>query len=569
MSLPAKTSQIAFLLCLACLSLSRSSAQSLPQWGNLKPGAYGVGFRHVQKYDYARQVKPATDFSGVATVETAYPIQIGIWYPAVKAAQKTPMTFEELQLLALKRERFTPVSPEDRESVRNEIKATAASAEVTAAISDDLVRQILATRTAAYQNARPAPGRFPVVLVGGYTLTAASVLCEYLASQGYVVLVAPTTEAAATQQTSKPQFALNDRVRAFEYLAAEAQTLPFVDPGKLAVIGLNFDGMSALLYQMQNMRAAAVVSINGWETIRPNNEPLFAAPYLNRLKMRVPYLNFHWDQPNTQPADLRLLDSLKYSERFHFVVAGLDHFGLIVNPLAYPFSGTQRKAGYEFLAQSVAHFLDRYLKGNVSAEQFLRNPPEAAGAPAVSLKTAWQQPALPPVPYDAEFAQILWEQKDLARAAKILREARAANPAVQLFGEHELNVYAFRFNRMGRHADALAVRELVAEAYPNSFTALMNLAEALFRVGRHAESEGYYDKAGEIGAGQSVGNRGAAYFNLGCGYSLLGKKEKTLAALEKAISEGFTNRRNYETDEDLAPLRAEARFQELLTRLPK
>jgi len=36
-----------------------------------------------------------------------------------------------------------------------------------------------------------------------------------------------------------------------------------------------------------------------------------------------------------------------------------------------------------------------------------------------------------------------------------------------------------------------------------------------------------------------------------------------------AVNEGFTNRNAYETDEDLAPLRAETRFQELLARLPK
>lgn len=558
---------LACLLCLFCLAARSASAQSFPQWGNLTPGPYAVGFRHIQKYDYARQVKSATDFTGASNGETAYLIQIGLWYPAVKPKKGLPLTYEDFMLLELKRESFTPITPTDRERVRDNVKAIAGLPALRLTISDDVVNQTLETSTASFKDARPASGRFPVILVSGTTITTATVLCEYLASHGYVVLATPTTDAVIIRQATKPQFAIDDSVRALEYLTAEAHTLPFAEPRKLAVIGVNYNSMGALIYQMRNMRAQAVVSINGWETMRPNNERIFAAPYLDRIKMRVPYLNFHWDVP--QPPDLRLIDSLKYSERFLFVVDGLDHVGLINNPLAFPFSGTKRKAGYEFLVRSVESFLDRYVKGVISAEQFLRTKPEANGFATVVLKTDWKQPALPPVPSDTEFAQILWEQKDVARATTIYREARAANPEVQLFGENELDVYIFRFDRLGRKDDVLAIRQLIAEAYPNSFNAQMNLGEALRRASRTEESEKAYDKAMEMGFAPGASNRGVAYFNLGCGYSMLGKKEKALKALEKAVAEGFANRRSYETDPALAPLRAEPRFQLLLAQLPK
>ena len=54
-----------------------------------------------------------------------------------------------------------------------------------------------------------------------------------------------------------------------------------------------------------------------------------------------------------------------------------------------------------------------------------------------------------------------------------------------------------------------------------------------------------------------------------CGYVRLKQIDKALDTLAKAIAEGFTNRNTYETDEDLAPLRTDPRFQELLARLPK
>ncbi len=70
-----------------------------------------------------------------------------------------------------------------------------------------------------------------------------------------------------------------------------------------------------------------------------------------------------------------------------------------------------------------------------------------------------------------------------------------------------------------------------------------------------------------MGLAPSASNRGVAYFNLGCGYSRLGKKEKALKALEQAVAAGFANRWSYETHAALVSLRAEPRFQQLLARL--
>jgi len=567
--LPVAMLRLASLLLLWAASTPGQAAATHEQWGNLKPGPYAVGFRHIQKYDYSRQIKPAVDFAGAPAGQTAYPVQIGLWYPARKPARGLPLAYEDLQLLALQRENFKPVSVADRVSVRNDVRSFARVPEFRVTLTDEDVEKILHTRTAAYPDALPAAGRFPVVLGGGYTITSASVLCEYLASYGYVVLFASTSIEVSTWQGTQPQKALNDRVRAYEFLTAEARTLPFADASKLAVLGLNYDGMTALLYQMENMRANAVISINGWETIRPNNGQILASLYLNRLKMRVPYLNFHWDQPNAQPADLGLVDSLKYSQRYHFIVDGLDHAGLIGNVMALPYAGAKRKAGNEYLFRSVQNFLDRCLKGSAEAERFLRNTPQANGFADVALKTQWQQAALPAAPYDTEFASILWGQKDVARAARVFREARAVNPQVQLFGENELDVYAFRYRQEGRQADELAIRQLVAEAYPRSFAATINLGIAFHASGQGDQALQAFDQAMAQGPPADYPNRGAAYFNLGCGYALAGGKDQAFAALEKAIAEGFRNRRSYETDEDLASLRPDPRFQQLLERLPK
>ncbi|MEW6212635.1 MAG: tetratricopeptide repeat protein [Acidobacteriota bacterium] len=95
------------------------------------------------------------------------------------------------------------------------------------------------------------------------------------------------------------------------------------------------------------------------------------------------------------------------------------------------------------------------------------------------------------------------------------------------------------------------------------------LATSFLHTGRYEEGLKMYEKAFEAGIPPGANTRGVAYFNMACGYARLGQKDKALDALAQAIAEGFTSRNAYETDEDLASLRAEPRFQELLARLPR
>lgn len=56
-------------------------------------------------------------------------------------------------------------------------------------------------------------------------------------------------------------------------------------------------------------------------------------------------------------------------------------------------------------------------------------------------------------------------------------------------------------------------------------------------------------------------------YNLACGYSRLGNKEKALDFLSRAVESGFTNLRQIANDPDLANIRNESRFRVLLAKL--
>ncbi len=95
------------------------------------------------------------------------------------------------------------------------------------------------------------------------------------------------------------------------------------------------------------------------------------------------------------------------------------------------------------------------------------------------------------------------------------------------------------------------------------------LALAQMSVNRNEDALKTYEKAFEMGIPAGANTRGLAYFNMACAYVRLKRNEKAFEMLNKAIDEGFVNRQTFETDTDLAPLRNDARFQTLLSRLPR
>jgi len=151
-------------------------------------------------------------------------------------------------------------------------------------------------------------------------------------------------------------------------------------------------------------------------------------------------------------------------------------------------------------------------------------------------------------------------------------EAAAAYEKAQALGANDPGVFSglgqVKYGqRQYEQAIPLLTRAIEA-GMRNSFL-YGQLASAQLHAGRNEDAIKSYESAFAAGIPPGANTRGVAYFNLACGYARLGRKDKAFQALTSAVAEGFTDRNAYETDEDLAPLRAEPRFQELLGRLPK
>ena len=95
------------------------------------------------------------------------------------------------------------------------------------------------------------------------------------------------------------------------------------------------------------------------------------------------------------------------------------------------------------------------------------------------------------------------------------------------------------------------------------------LAFSQMALGKNEEAIKSYEQAFAIGMPSGPNTTGVAYYNMACAYARLKNIDKAIELLGKAIDEGYVNRQTFETDTDLAPLRADSRFQALLGRLPR
>jgi len=109
---------------------------------------------------------------------------------------------------------------------------------------------------------------------------------------------------------------------------------------------------------------------------------------------------------------------------------------------------------------------------------------------------------------------------------------------------------------------AAAAYQSYVAAHPDHAFAWHRLGASQVGLRQLPEAITSLKKAVAVGGGTS-----SDFYNLACAYALSGDREQALAYVEKAIDAGLRNRRQYESDGDLASLRDLPRFKELMQRL--
>jgi dienelactone hydrolase len=486
-----------FILTTICVVLNQTSVhgQASPIWKNLEPGPYAVGFRTVEKYDYSRIFRPKKDYFGRPLPgERARPIQICIWYPAKKTHDGQRMILNEY------------VFPYPEDSRFFDFLSTVQNREITTLHrltnnDRDAVLSLLNLKTGAVRDAEPSGGSFPLIIYEpelGSGISADLVLCEYLASHGFVIAAA---HSVGTTELN-PRFSQRDMetlIRDKELIFSDMREFEGVNIDRLGIMGSGSGGLRCLLLKMRNSDIDAVVFFQGPRSPEDSHEILRENPYYDSRKMNSPLLCISADGAGSayhSPAD-----SLGFCTRYllRFGESADEHLSGYALLASLRAEGEERPSGttgaeYNTACRFILNFFNAFLNEDEGGLRFLQAPPEKNGIKpglvSVEIEAAED---LPPTP--EQFINIV-SVDGVQEAHKIFEKFK--DSGYVLFDEPVFNIAGYQLLQTGRIDDAILIFEMNSRAYPRSANTWDSLAEACEAAGRNEQAIKYLKKALEV-----------------------------------------------------------------------
>lgn len=310
-------------------------AQTYTLWGDLPKGKYQVGFKRSYGSDHSRVYHLNKLDGSLPSGKAPRPIVVSIWYPTADS-KRTFMKYSDY--FKMPSHKFPTEKYKELLEDYN-LKNFAACFSYDEKLFSDknyklpqkeqiILDKLLSTSTAAHQDAVPAIGKFPLAIhhqgLGG-TLEDNSVMCEFLASHGYVVV------SSAFQAEEYPDMNVNwDTERSakdIDFIFNLLQGEKYIDFSKVAAIGHSYGAQAMAAYACKiNSPIDLLVSIDPTFDYEYNFEggfkKLFTQLLAHRQNMDMPVLAIARGERN--PLFL-LWDSMSHANRYYVSVPLLKH----------------------------------------------------------------------------------------------------------------------------------------------------------------------------------------------------------------------------------------------------
>jgi dienelactone hydrolase len=481
------------VLCLLLLTPALE-AQSFLDWKGLKAGPHGVGFRAVATADATRSFQTPTDYFGRPRPGFGNrPVQVSVWYPAQKDPGAAPMTYGDYVALLAWELGPARTGEADRQSAREQfirMSGLPVTPQGRAAFERLWAEKVWATR-----DAKPAPGKFPVLISApgqGYPAFDNSVMAEFLASHGFVVLAAPSAGSDGRDMPGGP-LAMETGSRDMEYLLGFAQALAQVDPDRVAAMGFSLGGSSAALFALRNARVKALVSLDGVLRDDRTLTELKVFPWFLPGRLRAPLLWIACGPGNSLPGfgEGSFPEEARYAEVVKAVFPGLLHHDFS------SMSSLQRRraqdatkdwtsatASYEAASRLILAFLQSRLNG---VERGLDQEP-------ANLCRVTSRPArkAPPTPMDFRETAA---RDGFASASELVQTVRREAPDSLPLFEEPMVLLGYEALGASDTKLALQVFALTVETFPDSIDGSYGLGKACVAEGFLEDAELHYGAA--------------------------------------------------------------------------
>ena len=238
------------LAAICALSCATSQPQGTAEelWPGLERGPYSVGFQVRHETDARRSFGSAPR-----------PIQVSVWYPAI-ADDRAPVSYR-----AYLRTAGTEVDhsePDEARATEHLLMVRELAVEAGASVQS-FDRQLRRSGWAV-RDAEPEDGPFPLLIYApgsGAPAFQNTVLCEYLASHGFIVAASPSFGPDSRAMPSTVA-GVEAQVGDLAFVARVLEGAPNVEAQRVGLIGYSFGGLAVLLHAMSDERVGAVAALD-------------------------------------------------------------------------------------------------------------------------------------------------------------------------------------------------------------------------------------------------------------------------------------------------------------------
>jgi len=491
---------------LGCFLLLLFSIPSLAQpgpkspsatlWGNLKPGPHRTGYKTIFTHDLSRAA--IMDAASPEQSPSGHPgrqMQLNVWYPARAGVKARPMRYADyVQLLAQALNFKEPDKQKGAAIFVRNASGLGGSANALEARLPDLMQM----EAAAIKDAPAASGRFPLVVFPEYRAPATnSILCEYLASHGFVVASA-MMKGTFDLDYDTGLTGMETQIQDLQFIIGLLRAWPNVDGERLGLMGVGVAANACLGVQMRNPLIDAVVSLDGGIISPSEDGTLKRTPYFDPAAVRTPILAIYAPHPSLIPD---LLNQYKYSDRYvvHFPKMSEFHFlnyGMLETfvPGIIGRAPGDTKTGFEWAGRYVLHFLKAQLEGVPASREFLERSPAANQVPG-GVVVASKKPGLKAPPTLAELKAMI-RRKGVQSVVSLFRQLRQDDP--QPFSHEQFLALTNWLTFVSDDPGNKIRKELAllrVESYPQSSRAHFSLAGQAMQMNDRELAKKHFNEA--------------------------------------------------------------------------